>query len=179
MDILTLQPNHLKNNTSRTSVGRSSSHLTIDMLSVVTRLHMVYPMTYYRLLPRLYLPSKSHAVFRCRHTCTFIYFLKKMTVFPAPFFTKLADTQQHHVQILYSRLYASRVIDVESVDSTLCAPLIKVYSSLENIRVLRLVKHTDTHAILCVTYKLFITVVRLTLNLERVGKYMSNSSVTF
>jgi hypothetical protein len=140
---------------------------------------MVYPMTYYRLLPRLPISSKSHAVFRCRSECTFIYFLKKRTVFPAPVITKLADTQQHYVQILYSRFYASRVIDVESVDSNLCAPLIKVYSSPENVRVLRLVKHTDTRAIPCVTYKLFVIVVRLTPNLERVGKYMSNSSVMF
>ena len=68
---------------------------------------------------------------------------------------------------------------MESVDSTLCAPLIKVSSSPENVPVLRLVKHTDMHAILCMTYKFFVTFVRLTPNLERVGKYMSNSSVTF
>ena len=76
------------------------------------------------------------------------------------------------MQILYSRFYASRVIDVESVDSTLCASLIKVYSSPENVRVLRLVKHTDTRAILCMKYKVFVIVVRVTLNLERVGKNM-------
>jgi hypothetical protein len=45
MDNLTLPPKNLKNNTSQTSVGRSSSYLTINIsvLSVV----MVYPMTYY------------------------------------------------------------------------------------------------------------------------------------
>jgi len=72
---------------------------------------------------------------------------------------------------------------VESVDSTLCTSLIKVYSSPENVRVLRLVKHTDTRAILCVTYKVFVIVVRLALNLERVGKkkyvkFLSNVLIT-
>jgi hypothetical protein len=76
------------------------------------------------------------------------------------------------VQILYSRFYASRVVDVENVVSTLCASLIKVYSFPENVRVLRLVKHTDTRAFHCTTYKVFVIVVRLTLNLERVGKNM-------
>jgi len=71
---------------------------------------------------------------------------------------------------------------VENVDSTLCVSLIKVYSSPENVRVLRLVKHTDTRAILCVTYKVFVTVFRITLNLERVGKkyvkFLSNVLIT-
>jgi len=68
------------------------------------------------------------------------------------------------------------------VDSTLCASLIKVYSSPENVRVLRLVKHTDTRAILSMTYKVFVIVVRLTLKLERVGKkyvkFLSNVLIT-
>ena len=139
---------------------------------------MVYPMTYYRLLPRLSLPSKSHAVFRCRRRCTFMYSLKKRTVFPAPVFTKLADSQQHYVHILYPRLYASRVIDVESVDRSLCAPVIKVYSSPENVRVLRLVKHTDTHAFLCMTYKLFVLLSEPGTCRKIYVKFLSNVLIT-